>query len=154
MHLPCCDTCKEASQPFHGRQFHLSETNWGSYHTKFRVWQGHKKQGQANRRLGKKKIQEAKDVPLGIVMANNHFEGFGPATANSLRMQLGMRALIWHEKKIENSGNFLEIKIHRQSSHQKSVNALKIRGGASSCYVSSVYGNAGIAPIPTRDSPK
>ena len=100
MHLPCCDTCKEASQPFHGRQFHLSETNWGSYHTKFKVWQGHKKQGQANRRLGKKKkIQEAKDVPLGIVMANNHFEGFGPATANSLRMQLGIRALIWHEKK-------------------------------------------------------
>ena len=87
-------------------------------------------------------------------MANNHFEGFGPATANSLRMQLGMRALIWHEEKIENSGNFLEIKIHRQPGHQKSVNALKIRGGASSCYVSSVYGNAGIAPIPTRDSPK
>ena len=53
-----------------------------------------------------KKIQEAKDVPLGIVMANNHFEGFGPATANSLRMQLGMRELVWHEKKQKTLGIF------------------------------------------------
>ena len=54
----------------------------------------------------KKKIQEAKDVPLGIVMANNHFEGFGPVTANSLRIQLGMRELIWHEKKQKTLGIF------------------------------------------------
>ena len=53
-----------------------------------------------------KKIQELKDVPLGIVMANNHFEGFGPATANSLRMQLGMRELVWHEKKQKTLGIF------------------------------------------------
>ena len=53
-----------------------------------------------------KKKQEAKDVPLGIVMANNHFEGFGPATANSPGMQLGMRELVWHEKKQKTLGIF------------------------------------------------
>ncbi|TFH03284.1 MAG: DUF72 domain-containing protein, partial [Nitrosopumilus sp.] len=40
------------------------------------------------------------------VMANNHFEGFGPANANSLRMQLGMRELIWEEKKQKALGSF------------------------------------------------
>jgi hypothetical protein len=41
-----------------------------------------------------------------MVMANNHFEGFGPATANSLRMQLGMRELIWEGEKQKTLGNF------------------------------------------------
>jgi len=34
-----------------------------------------------------------------MVMANNHFEGFGPATSNTLRMQLGIEELVWDEKK-------------------------------------------------------
>ena len=54
----------------------------------------------------KKKIQEAKDVPLGLVMANNHFEGFCSVTANSPGMQLGMRELVWHEKKQKTLGIF------------------------------------------------
>ena len=41
-----------------------------------------------------------------MVMTNNHYEGFGPATANSLRMQLGMNELIWEEKKQKTLGNF------------------------------------------------
>ena len=41
-----------------------------------------------------------------MIMANNHFEGFGPHTANSLRMKLGMRELIWEEKKQKTLGNF------------------------------------------------
>lgn len=45
------------------------------------------------------KLKETKDIPLAMIMANNHFEGYGPATANSLRMNLGMRELIWEEKK-------------------------------------------------------
>jgi len=53
-----------------------------------------------------KKLQEIKDIPLAMVMTNNHFEGFGPATANSLRIQLGMRDLIWEEKKQKTLGNF------------------------------------------------
>ena len=38
-------------------------------------------------------------VQLAMVMTNNHFEGFGPATANTLRMQLGIEELVWDEKK-------------------------------------------------------
>jgi uncharacterized protein YecE (DUF72 family) len=53
-----------------------------------------------------KKLQEVKDIPLAFVMTNNHFEGFGPATANSLRMHLGMRELIWEEKKQKTLGSF------------------------------------------------
>ena len=41
-----------------------------------------------------KKLQDIKDIPNAIVMVNNHFEGFGPHTVNSLRIQLGMRELI------------------------------------------------------------
>ena len=41
-----------------------------------------------------------------MVMANNHFEGFGPATANTLGKNLGMRELIWEEKKQKTLGNF------------------------------------------------
>ena len=38
-------------------------------------------------------------VKLGMIMANNHFEGYGPATANTLRIQLGLPELVWDEKK-------------------------------------------------------
>ena len=53
-----------------------------------------------------KRFQEIKDIPLAMVMANNHFEGFGPATANSLRMNLGMRELVWDDKKQKTLGIF------------------------------------------------
>ena len=53
-----------------------------------------------------KRIQDIQDIPLAIIMANNHYEGFGPATANSLRMEFGMRELIWEEKKQKTLGNF------------------------------------------------
>jgi hypothetical protein len=33
-------------------------------------------------------------IPLVMIMANNHFEGFGPATVNSLRLKMGMPELI------------------------------------------------------------
>jgi uncharacterized protein YecE (DUF72 family) len=38
-------------------------------------------------------------VALAMVMSNNHLEGFGPATANTLRMNLGLEELVWDEKK-------------------------------------------------------
>jgi uncharacterized protein YecE (DUF72 family) len=38
-------------------------------------------------------------VQLAIIMANNHFEGFAPSTANTLRMNLGFSELVWDEKK-------------------------------------------------------
>ena len=52
------------------------------------------------------KLLEISDIPLAMVMANNHFEGFGPATANSLGKNFGMRELIWEEKKQKTLGNF------------------------------------------------
>jgi len=46
------------------------------------------------------KIKKLEDkVKLAMVMANNHFEGYGPVTANTLRIQLGLPELIWDEKK-------------------------------------------------------
>ena len=42
---------------------------------------------------------KSQNVPLAIIMTNNHFEGFGPSTANSLRLELGMPELIWEEKR-------------------------------------------------------
>jgi len=44
-----------------------------------------------------KKIENK--VNLAMIIANNHFEGFGPATANTLRLQLGLKELMWDEKK-------------------------------------------------------
>jgi len=52
------------------------------------------------------KLQEIKDIPLATVMINNHYEGFGPATANSLRMYLGMKELSWEEKRQKTLGSF------------------------------------------------
>ena len=52
------------------------------------------------------KLQKIQDVPLAMVVTNNHYEGFGPVTANTLRMQLGMRELIWEEKMQKTLGTF------------------------------------------------
>jgi hypothetical protein len=35
----------------------------------------------------------------GIVAANNHYAGFGPATANTFRKMLGMKEGVWEEMK-------------------------------------------------------
>ena len=53
-----------------------------------------------------KKLKGIQDIPFAMVMANNHFEGFSPSTANSLRIQLGMNELVWEEKKQKTLGNF------------------------------------------------
>ena len=45
------------------------------------------------------KLEEIKGISLAMVMTNNHFEWFGPATANSLRTCLGMKELMWEEKR-------------------------------------------------------
>ena len=52
------------------------------------------------------KLIKISEIPLAMVMTNNHFEGFGPATANTLGENLGMRELIWEEKKQKTLGNF------------------------------------------------
>ena len=53
-----------------------------------------------------KKLKAIQNIPQAFLMTNNHYEGFGPATANSLRIQLGMRDLIWDEKKQKTLGSF------------------------------------------------
>ena len=52
------------------------------------------------------KLVKISNIPLAMVMANNHFEGFGPATANTLRENLGMKELIWEGKKQKTLGRF------------------------------------------------
>ena len=53
-----------------------------------------------------KKLSKIENIPVATIMANNHYEGFSPATANSLRTKLGMRELIWEEKKQKTLNSF------------------------------------------------
>ena len=53
-----------------------------------------------------KKLSEIENIPVATIMTNNHYEGFSPATANSLRAKLGMRELIWEEKKQKTLNSF------------------------------------------------
>ncbi len=36
---------------------------------------------------------------FAVVAANNHYAGFGPATANSFRKMLGLKEAVWEEMK-------------------------------------------------------
>jgi hypothetical protein len=36
---------------------------------------------------------------FAIVAANNHYAGFGPATANSFRKMIGLKEAVWEEMK-------------------------------------------------------
>ena len=42
---------------------------------------------------------KAKDVPLAIVVQNNHYAGFGPGSANMFRKMVGLPELMWEEMK-------------------------------------------------------
>ena len=45
------------------------------------------------------KLTKVKDkISLAIAMTNNHLEGFAPASANSLRAEMGLEELLWHDK--------------------------------------------------------
>ena len=45
-------------------------------------------------------VDRVKDkVKLVIIAANNHYVGFGPATANSFRKMVGLKELVWEEMK-------------------------------------------------------
>ncbi|MBI5146051.1 MAG: DUF72 domain-containing protein [Thaumarchaeota archaeon] len=43
--------------------------------------------------------QTINQISFGMIMANNHYEGFGPSTANKLRVLLGLEELVWSDKK-------------------------------------------------------
>jgi hypothetical protein len=38
-------------------------------------------------------------ISYAIAAANNHYAGFGPATANSFRRMLGLKEAVWEEMK-------------------------------------------------------
>ena len=45
-------------------------------------------------------VKRVKDkVSFGIVPANDHYAGFGPATANEFRKMVGQEEAVWEEKK-------------------------------------------------------
>ena len=46
-----------------------------------------------------KKAQKDKSLRRGIVAANNHYAGFGLATANSFRRIVGLKEVQWEEMK-------------------------------------------------------
>jgi uncharacterized protein YecE (DUF72 family) len=47
----------------------------------------------------KKAQKDNKSLRRGIVAANNHYAGFGPATANSFRRIVGLKEVQWEEMK-------------------------------------------------------
>jgi hypothetical protein len=42
---------------------------------------------------------DEKKIKFGIVAANNHYAGFGPATADMFRKMVGLPEAIWDEKR-------------------------------------------------------
>jgi uncharacterized protein YecE (DUF72 family) len=53
-------------------------------------------------RLWSHSVQRVKDkAKYAIVAANNHYAGFGPATANSFRKMVGLKEAVWEEMKQE-----------------------------------------------------
>ena len=52
-------------------------------------------------------VKRVKDkVSFGIVPANNHYAGFGPATANGFRMMVGQEEAVWEERKQQSLTDF------------------------------------------------
>jgi len=50
--------------------------------------------------------EEENEADMMLILANNHLEGFAPATANSIRVKLGMPEVKWEEKKQKHFGDF------------------------------------------------
>ena len=51
--------------------------------------------------------ENEKDVKMGIVAANNHYAGFGAATANMFRLMRGLPSVEWGTRKqIENVSEY------------------------------------------------
>jgi len=56
-----------------------------------------KKDRTKETRLWAGKVKKAGDIPLAIIAANNHFAGFGAATANTFRKMVGLDVMKWDE---------------------------------------------------------
>jgi uncharacterized protein YecE (DUF72 family) len=54
----------------------------------------------ADLRVWAEKLDHLKDkIAFAVIMANNRYEGFGPATANKLRLLLGLDELVFSDRK-------------------------------------------------------
>jgi hypothetical protein len=49
------------------------------------------------------------NVKFLIIAANNHYAGFGPATANSFRKMVGLKEVEWEEMKQKKDSDTLDI---------------------------------------------
>jgi uncharacterized protein YecE (DUF72 family) len=68
-----------------------------------------------------KAVQEnEKDVKTGIVAVNNHYAGFGAATANMFRVMSGLAPVEWGMQKELDYSVATESKFHEKSSYRKS----------------------------------
>jgi hypothetical protein len=56
------------------------------------------------------------NLNLGIIIANNHYAGFRPATANTFRKMIGLPEVVWEEKKQATLGEFVEKKKRKRQS--------------------------------------
>jgi len=60
-----------------------------------------------------RKLESAKEkVSLAMVMTNNHYQGFAPATANSLRVELGLDELSFSDRNQTTLSEFDGKKLH------------------------------------------
>ncbi len=56
-----------------------------------------------------KKVQqdeERSNVRFAVLSANNHYPGFGPATANTFRSMMGVPEAVWKRKKQHTLSDF------------------------------------------------
>ena len=57
-------------------------------------------------RIGKLSKEQDKQLKSGYVAANNHYAGFGPATADTFRRMVGLPEVKWDEKKQSSLSDF------------------------------------------------
>ena len=55
-----------------------------------------------------KKAQKGKSIQFGIVAANNHYAGFGAATANTFRKMIDLPEGVYYEKAEKNQSSLLD----------------------------------------------
>ncbi len=66
----------------------------------------HKDRTEQIKKWAEKIKSISSNVSFGILMVNNHFEGFAPETANKLRLALGLDKVSWKDKKQRSLADF------------------------------------------------
>lgn len=89
----------DAATPYY--RFCLSALHRRSQHTRNQVWDIAERAFRRDAVLGRRnqKVDKSNLFKNGFVAANNHYAGFGPATANGFRKMIGMAEVVWDEMK-------------------------------------------------------